>query len=256
MRVRTSSAGGGFRRVHRLGHLPRQRERRFAAERVVDETGRRHVTASPPLHGLRRLGVVAILHLQPAVEPAVRRAAHLVDVSVRHRRRLQRHAVAGAQDSVRTLVLVDEIQRAGYVFGRIGVPGIVERDPDQQRPGRERIQQIRPIDPAGERRHDVLLRIVGRPGRLDVRLREILGIAHRDDGGADAAVERREELCQGRAAGLAAAADALRIDFRARQQVVDPADAVPRAEQAEVRAEQDQPAAGVLVLAGSAPFDQ
>ena len=67
----------------------------------------------------------------------------------------------------------------------------------------------------------------------------------------DAIVERRQELRQRPAARLAAAANALGIDFRARQQVVDPADAVPRAEQAEVGAEQDEPASCVLVLAGS-----
>ena len=90
------------------------------------------------------------------------------------------------------------------------------------------------------------------PGGSTFGLREVLGVAHGDDGDADAAVERRQELRQRPAARLAAAADPIGIDLRARQQVVDPADAVPRAEQAEVRAEQDEAASGVLVLARSA----
>ena len=129
--------------------------------------------------------------------------------------------------------------------------GVVQRDPHQQRLRRERIQQIRAVDSASERRHDVLLGVVCRSRRLDVLLRKILGVAHGDDGDADAAVERGEKLRQRSAAGLTAAADAIGIHFRARQQVVNPADAVPRAEQAEIRAEEYQPSPGVLMLARS-----
>ena len=128
----------------------------------------------------------------------------------------------------------------------------MQRDRHQQRLRRERVEQVGPIDSASQRRHDVLLGIVSRSGRLDVGVREVLGVALGDDGDADAAVERRQELRQRPAARLAAAADPFGVDFRARQQVVDPADAVPRAEQAEVGAEQNQAASGVFVLARSA----
>jgi hypothetical protein len=57
-------------------------------------------------------------------------------------------------------------------------------------------------------------------------------------------------------ARLAAATDPVRIDLRARQQVIDPADAVPGAEQTEVGAEQNETAPGVLVLASSATADR
>src|SRR5207249_1648694 len=90
-----------------------------------------------------------------------------------------------------------------------------------------------------------------RTRRLDILLRKVLGVAHGDDSDVDAIVERRQELRQRPAARLAAAANALGIDVRARQQVVDPADAVPRAEQAEVGTQQDEPASSVLVLARS-----
>ena len=128
----------------------------------------------------------------------------------------------------------------------------MQRDGHQQRLRRERVEQVGAVDPASERRHDVLLGVVGRARRLDVGVRKILGVALGDDGDADPAVERRQELRQRPAAGLTAAADPLGIDFRARQQVVDPADAVPRAEQAEVGAEQNEAASGVFVLARSA----
>src|SRR5207245_3992701 len=53
----------------------------------------------------------------------------------------------------------------------------------------------------------------------------VLGVALRHDGDADATVERRQELRQRSAARLSAAADPFGIDFCARQQEVDPADA-------------------------------
>ena len=130
-------------------------------------------------------------------------------------------------------------------------PASWQRDRDEQRLRREGIEQVGPIDAARESGHDVLLRIVRRSGRLDVRLGEVLGVALGDHGDADAAVERREKLRHGGAAGLAATADPLGIDLRAGQQVVDPADAVPRAEETEVRAEQDQTPSGVLVFGRS-----
>ena len=134
--------------------------------------------------------------------------------------------------------------------------GIVQRDCHQQRLRRECIKQIRPVDPAGERRHDVLLSIVRRTWRFDIGLREVLGVAFGDNGDADAAVECRQELRHCPPARLAAATDPLRIDFRARQQVIDPADAVPGAEQTEVGAEQNEAASSVLVLASSAAADR
>src|SRR5439155_5601435 len=117
---------------------------------------------------------------------------------------------------------------------------------------RERVQQVRAVDPMSERRHDVLLRIVGRTRRLDLSLREVLGVALGDDGDTKAAVERRQELHQRSAAGLTAAADPFGVDFRARQQEVDAADAVPDAEQTEVGAEQNKAASGIFMLARTA----
>ena len=134
--------------------------------------------------------------------------------------------------------------------------GIVKRHRHEQRLRREGVQQVRAIDPVRERRHDVLLRIVGRTGRLDVSMRHVLGVALRHDGDADATVERRQELRQRSAARLSAAADPFGIDFCARQQEVDPADAVPHAEQTEVGAEQNKTASGILVLARSATADR
>src|SRR5262245_35110832 len=80
-------------------------------------------------------------------------------------------------------------------------------------------------------------------------MREVLGVALRDDGDANPAVERGQELRQRSAAGLPAAADPFGIDFGAREQVVDPANAVPDAKQTEVGAEQDQAASGIFMLA-------
>ena len=171
-------------------------------------------------------------------------------------RGLKRQAVAAAKEPVCALVFIDGLERAGDVLRRIGVTGIVQRDQHQQRLRRERIEQIGPVDPARERRHDVLLGIVGGSRGLDVGFGEVLGVALGDHGHADPAVERRQELRQRRAARLAAAADPLGVDFGPRQQVVDPADAVPRAEQAEVGAEEDQATPGVLVLARSAVGDR
>src|SRR6185437_8673363 len=125
--------------------------------------------------------------------------------------------------------------------------GVVKCDRNEERLRRERIQKIRSIEPARQAGHDVLLRIVCRSGWLDVRLREVLGVALGNDGDANAAVERREKLRHGRAAGLAAAADPFRIDLGAGQQVVDAANAVPRAEETEVRAEKNQTASGILM---------
>src|SRR4029450_13203066 len=61
-----------------------------------------------------------------------------------------------------------------------------------------------------------------------------------------------EKLRQRPATRLAAAADPIGIDLRARQQIVDSADSGPGAEQAEVGTEQDETASRVLVLARSA----
>ena len=83
---------------------------------------------------------------------------------------------------------------------------------------------------AGERRHDILFRIIGGPWWFDVRFRQILGIPHRHHGGTDSAVECGQELCQRCAAGLAATADTFRINLRTGDQIVDAADPVPRSE--------------------------
>ena len=173
-----------------------------------------------------------------------------------HGRGLKRHTIARAEQSVHALVFVEEIERARHVLRRVRVTGVVQRDGHEQRLRRERVEQIRPIDAASERRHDILLGIVGRSRRLDVVLREVLGVALGNHGDLDAAVERREKLRQRSAARLAAAADPFGIDFRAREQVVDSADAVPGAKEAEVRAEQDEAAPRVLVLGGSSAADR
>ena len=126
---------------------------------------------------------------------------------------------------------------------------IVQRDADEQRFRRKRVEEIRPIDAARQRRHDVLLRVICRTRRLDVGLRKVFRVAHRDNGGADPAVEGTEELCHRGPAGLTAASDSIGIHFRPRQQVVNPANTIPRAEQSEVGTKQDQPTPGVLVFA-------
>ncbi len=86
------------------------------------------------------------------------------------------------------------------------------------------------------------------PGRLDVLVRQVLGVAFGDNRHFDPVVERGQKLRQRGAARLAAAAELVGIDFGPRQQVVEPAYAVPRAIQPEVRAKKNQPAPGVLVL--------
>src|SRR2546428_5290736 len=107
-----------------------------------------------------------------------------------------------------------------------------------------------------ECRHDVLLRIVGRTGRLDVGMRQVLGVALRDDGDTNTAVERRQKLRQRSTAGLPAATDPLGVHFRARQQEVDSTDAIPDTEQTEVGAQQNQAASGIFMLARSASADR
>ena len=148
------------RRLNLIRHPPRQRERRLATKRCRHETGRRHEQRGVRLHGLRRLIIVHILHVEPAVEPRVRRPAQLVHVAVGNSGGLKRHAVAGAKESVHALVFVEEIVRAGHVFRGIRVTGIVQRDRHQQRLRRERIEQVRSVDPASQRRHDILLGVV------------------------------------------------------------------------------------------------
>src|SRR6185503_6257999 len=83
-------------------------------------------------------------------------------------------------------------------------------------------------------------------------MREVLGIAFGDDRGFDPIVQCREKLCQRGAARLAATADAIGIDFGTCHEVVQRANAVPGAKQAEIRAQEHEAAPRILVLARTA----
>jgi len=131
------------------------------------------------------------------------------------------------------------------------VTGIVQCDGHEKRLWRESVEQVRPIDASSEPRHDILLGVVGRSRRLHVVLRKVFGIALRNHGYLYAAVERRQELRQRSATRLPTAADPLWVHFRASEQVIDSADAVPDPKEAEVRAQQDEAAPSVLVFGGS-----
>src|SRR5262245_65073658 len=86
-------------------------------------------------------------------------------------------------------------------------------------------------------------------------MRQILGVALGNHGDLDPVIERRQELRQRPATGLPTAADSILVDLRACQQIVDPADAVPRTEQAKVGTQQNEAASCIFVLAGAARSD-
>src|SRR5262249_42132716 len=134
--------------------------------------------------------------------------------------------------------------------------GVVQCDGHEKRLWRERVKQVCPVDASSKPRHDVLLGIVGGSRRLDVVLRQVFGIALGHDGDLYSAVERRQELRQRSAARLPAAADPFWIHFRASEQVVDSADAIPCPKETEVRAQQDEAASRVLVFAGASALDR
>ena len=93
-------------------------------------------------------------------------------------------------------------------------------------------------------------------GRLDVVVRQVLGVAFGYDGDLDTVVERGQKLRQRRAPRLATAAQFVGIDLGPGHEIVEPANAVPRAIQPEVRAKKNEAAPGVLVLGGAAAAER
>ncbi len=104
------------RRADAFSHLPGERERGLAVERRPDETGWSHEQRRLLFDGLRCFVIVRVFHVEPAVEPRIRRPAHFVHIPVLHGRGLKRHTIARAEQSVDMLVLVEEIERVRHVL--------------------------------------------------------------------------------------------------------------------------------------------
>ena len=117
-------------------------------------------------------------------------------------------------------------------------------------------EQIAPVETHRQAAHQILFRIGDSAGRLIMGPGEILAIAFSFDSHPNTGFERAHINRHGATAGLAGEADALRIHFRAGEQVVDGSNRVPRPVLGQRRSQKQKRVAGLEVLAGGSKARQ
>ena len=151
--------------------------------------------------------------LQPACEPVVNQQPVRVRQGMRQRRIRPADLVAMAKHSIDTLQLAVFLPGILNVVGRVGSEVVAIARPDEQRLGREGIEQIPTVQAERAAADQILLCIVGSAGRQKRVSSDVFKVAHADRGSSQAIIHGRQQHCQGCAAGVADRSDSRRIDF-------------------------------------------
>src|SRR5262249_8568769 len=132
----------------------------------------------------------------------------------------QVHALAVPEQTVQELRLAE----AGP--GAADVEIVLRADTDERWPRRSHGEVVGVLHAAGDLAGDVLLGVLRADGREQPLQRRDVTRRRR---GKDAIIQRHQVRGQRAAAGVAGAAEALRIDLRTRREVIEAANAVPDA---------------------------